>query len=124
MSPNINNSLIAPTVDIRSRIPQSTIQELVNRIVTKFNPERIILFGSYANGTFQPESDVDLLIIMKTNLREVQQALQIRQFIKPLFGVDILVYQPDQLEKRIELGDYFLQEVISNGIVIYESSNQ
>jgi len=120
----MNNSLVAPTVDIRSRIPESTIQELVNRIATEFKPQRIILFGSYANGTVQPESDVDLLIIMKTNLREAQQALQIRQFIKPLFGVDILVYQPDQVEQRIKLGDSFLQEVISNGIVIYECSKQ
>ena len=116
-------SLVAPTVDIRSRIPNSIIHELVRRIADEFQPQRIILFGSYAIGTPRPESDVDVLVIMDTSLRETQQALEIRQHVKPLFGVDILVYKPSQLEKRLKLGDSFLQEVTSKGIVVYESSN-
>lgn len=116
-------TLTAPTVDARSRIPECIIQELVARIVGKFHPQRIILFGSYANDTPRPESDVDLLVVMDTSLRETQQALQIRQHVKPLFGVDILVYRPSRLEERLKLGDSFLQEIISKGIVMYESTD-
>ena len=114
-------SLMAPTVDIRIRIPEEIIRELISRIASEFHPRQIILFGSYAYGNWRPESDVDLLIVMDTPLRDVEQALRIRQRINPRFGVDILVYKPDHLKGRLELGDPFLKEIIENGIVMYES---
>jgi predicted nucleotidyltransferase len=114
-------TLIAPTIDTRSRIPENIIQELISRIADKFQPKQIILFGSYAYGKPRPESDVDLLIVMDTPMRETEQALRIRQYINPLFGVDILVYTPTRLEQRLKLGDSFLREIIEKGIVTYES---
>jgi predicted nucleotidyltransferase len=114
-------ALVAPTVDERTRIPDEIIRELVRRIVVEFKPECIILFGSYAYGKPRPESDVDLLVVMDTPLRETQQAVQIRQAINPLFGVDILVYTPSRMEDRLALGDAFLKEIIENGIIFYES---
>lgn len=114
-------SLVAPTVDVRVRIPDEVIHELIARIAAEFDPKRIILFGSYAYGKPRPESDVDLLVIMETPLRETQQALKIRQHINPLFGVDIIVYTPTRLEQRLKLGGSFLQEIIEKGLVVYES---
>ena len=114
-------TLVAPTADVRSRIPNSVIQELIARIVDGFKPQRIILFGSYASDTPRPESDVDLLVVMDTPLREAQQALHIRQHVNPLFGVDILVYTPSRLKERLRLGDSFLQEITNKGRVVYES---
>jgi predicted nucleotidyltransferase len=114
-------ALIAPTIDTRARIPDEVIRELISRIALQFRPERIILFGSYAYGKPRPESDVDLLVVMNTQLRETQQALQIRQHINPLFGVDILVYTPSRLEQRLKLGDSFLREITEKGSVVYES---
>jgi hypothetical protein len=58
---------------------------------------------------------------MDTELRETQQSLRIRQYINPLFGVDILVYTPSRLEQRVNLGDSFLKEITEKGIVLYES---
>lgn len=113
-------TLIAPTVDIRTRIPDEIIQEMISRIALKFRPRKVILFGSYAYGRPRPESDVDLLIIMDTPLRETEQALRIRQYINPLFGVDFLVYQPTRLKERLELGDSFLKEITDQGVVMYE----
>jgi predicted nucleotidyltransferase len=114
-------SLVAPTVDQRVCIPDDVIQELISKIASQFRPEKIILFGSYAYGNPRPESDVDLLVVMNTALREIQQSLQIRQYLNPLFGVDILVYTPARLEERLKLGDPFIKEIIENGAVIYES---
>ena len=114
-------TLIAPTVDVRTRIPDEIIHELVTRIARLFNPRRIILFGSYAVGNPRSESDVDLLVIMDTFLREPMQALQIRQAINPLFGVDILVITPVRLNQRLKWGDSFLKEIIEKGVVLYES---
>jgi predicted nucleotidyltransferase len=87
----------------------------------RFQPERIILFGSYARGEPRPESDVDLLVVMESPIREAQQALQIRQELNPLFGLDILVYSQEKIEQRLSLGDSFLREILAEGVVLYES---
>jgi predicted nucleotidyltransferase len=116
-------TLTAPTIDVRTRIPEEIIRELVSRIALKFKPEQIILFGSYAYGKPRPESDVDLLVVMETQLRETEQALRIRQHVNPLFGVDILVYTPSRLQQRLTLGDSFLKEITEKGRVMYESTN-
>ena len=97
------------------------IQGIACLIADEFHPQKIILFGSYAYGTPRPESDVDLLVIIDTPLREVEQALAIRQFIKPLFALDILVKRPSTIAQRLEWGDSFLHEVTGRGIVLYES---
>jgi predicted nucleotidyltransferase len=116
-------TLSAPTIDIRDRIPEEVIRELVAQIASEFQPKRIILFGSYAYGNPRPESDVDLLVIMDTPLSEIEQALQIRRKIKPRFGVDLLVYKPARLEDRVRLGDWFLREITERGSIVYESAN-
>ena len=61
----------------RKRIPKKAIDEIVRQIVEKFQPRQIILFGSYASGNPRPESDVDLLVVMETTLKESKQALLI-----------------------------------------------
>jgi uncharacterized protein len=110
-----------PTIDTRQRIDPDAIRQLARQIAGQFHPQKIILFGSYAYGQPHPESDVDLLVIMETVLRESQQALKIRQYLNPLFGLDILVYPPSKLSQRLEWGDSFLTEIVSRGLVLYES---
>jgi uncharacterized protein len=116
-------SFSVPTIDVRHRIPDTTIHALVHAIAEKFRPQRIILFGSYAYGNPRPESDVDLLVVMSTPLGEIQQALEIRQYLNPLFGVDILVYTPQRLEQRLSWGDSFLREILERGVILYESAD-
>jgi uncharacterized protein len=117
----IDMTLAVPTVDIRVLIPKEIILELISQIGIQFRPKQIILFGSYAYGKPRSESDIDLLVIMDTQLRESEQALRIRQHVRPMFGVDILVYTPARLEERLKLGDSFLREITEKGIVMYES---
>ncbi len=101
-------------------VTDRAIQELVRRIVAGFQPQRILLFGSYAYGTPTPESDVDVLVVMDTPLREVQQAVAIYQALPHAFGVDLIVHTPARLAQRLELGDAFLHEIVSRGKVLYE----
>jgi uncharacterized protein len=77
------------------------IDEIARQIVEHFHPQKIILFGSYAYGAPRPESDVDLLVVMDTPLRTIQQAQKIRQHLDPLFGLDLVVYTPENLAKRL-----------------------
>lgn len=112
-----------PTIDKRKRIPQEAIDQVVEQIVEKFKPHKIILFGSYARGNPRPESDVDMLVVMETPLRDIQQAIQICQQIEYRFGLDLIVHTPKYLAERVKMGDWFLRDVIKEGKVIYEVSN-
>jgi predicted nucleotidyltransferase len=115
-------SVYVPPVTQRQRIPQSAIDDVVRQIAQKFHPEKIILFGSYARGDIRPESDVDLLVIMETSLRPVQQEIEICHKIEYEFGLDLLVYAPRALEERLALGDSFLRGVVRDGKTVYESA--
>jgi len=112
-----------PNVNERRRIPMRAIRDVVKQIADKFNPNKIILFGSYSHGKPSPESDVDLLVIMDSSLPNRQQAAQIGRAIDYHFGLDLLVRSSRHLAKRIELGDFFLQEVIEKGRVVYARTN-
>jgi predicted nucleotidyltransferase len=113
-----------PTIDKRKRIPQKAIDHVVKQIVEKFKPQKIILFGSCARGNPRPESDVDLLVVMDTPLKDVQQAIQICQQIEYRFGLDLIVHTPKYLQQRLEMGDWFLRDVLKEGKVLYESGSR
>ena len=110
-----------PTIDRRKRIPQKAIDQVVEQIVENFKPQKIILFGSYARGNPRPESDVDMLVIMNTRLKEVQQAIQICQQIEYRFGLDLIVHTPKHLAERLKMGDWFLRDVLKEGKVVYKA---
>lgn len=117
----MNNAFVVPTVDVRKRIPNTVIRAVVRQIAKEFQPQKIILFGSYARGKPRPESDVDLLVIMDTPLKEWQQSLQIRRSLGVMFGMDLIVRTPKKLAQRVKMGDSFIQDVLKEGKVLYES---
>jgi predicted nucleotidyltransferase len=113
----------APLITKRRQIPKRTIDEVVRQIVDKFRPLQIILFGSYGYGRPKPESDVDMLVIMETPLRETEQAVHICQAIEYHFGLDLIVRTPETLRRRLALGDPFLKEVMAQGRTLYERTD-
>jgi len=113
-----------PPITRRRRVPDRAIKATIAQIVERFQPDRIILFGSYAYGEPRPESDVDLLVVMDTHLRETEQAVRICQAIEYHFGLDLIVHTPVSLAKRLELGDPFLKEIVQKGKVLYETSDR
>ena len=120
----MNRAFAVLTVDVRKRIPNSVIRAVVRQIAEQFKPQKIILFGSYARGNPHPESDVDLLVVMNTPLKEWQQSLQIRRSLGVLFGLDLIVYTPKRLAQRLKIGDSFLQDVMNEGRILHESRNR
>ena len=113
-----------PTIDKRKRIPQKAIDQVVSQIVENFKPQKIILFGSYARGKPRPESDVDLLVVVDTPLKEGKLSLEIRRNLGVMFGLDLIVYKPDHLKNRVEMGDWFLRDILKEGKVLYESRSR
>jgi predicted nucleotidyltransferase len=97
------------------------LEEIVRRIVHGVQPEKIILFGSYAFGNPTPDSDLDLLVIVNTEDRPPERTLAVSRLLRPRpFPMDILVRTPQEVAIELEKEGDFMQEVISQGMVIYE----
>ena len=106
------------TDDIIARIDQFS-----RAIAEKYNPERILLFGSYANDCPNADSDVDILVVFPGNGDAADRSLEIRLALKPDFPLDLLTRSAGEVAKRIAWNDWFLQEVMEKGKVLYESGN-
>jgi predicted nucleotidyltransferase len=104
-------------------IPLSAIRRFVRRIVERFQPQKIVLFGSYAYGTPYAESDVDLLVIMPAR-NEIGKSARITLAFDPPFAIDLIVRTPQHVERGLKGGDWFLREVMERGKVLYESRHR
>ncbi len=92
----------------------------VQRIVNALHPEKIILFGSYAYGDPTYDSDVDLLVIMETEAKPSERYLAVSRLLRPRpFPVDILVRTPLEIDRALKLGDFFIEEILTQGRVLY-----
>lgn len=105
--------------EILRQLP-TEIGDMVEKIVASFSPERIILFGSYAYGKITSDSDVDLLVIMETDLPSVERQRQISRLLRPRrFPLDIIVKNPVEIQKSRRRVDPFMNEILDKGIVLY-----
>ncbi len=98
------------------------IQATCDDIVREFAPLKIILFGSYANGTPTEDSDVDLLVVMPIPESQTRrQAVEIRRHVPRRFRTDVVVRSPEEIAYRVSHNDWFLREATQEGQVLYES---
>lgn len=104
-----------------TQIAQEKIKRVSRAIAKKIKPQKIILFGSFAWGKVTKDSDFDLLIVKKT--RRDKHKIQI-SLGRILFGkgipVDTLIYTPEEIRKRLKLGDFFIRNIIEKGKILYE----
>lgn len=101
----------------------ANVDDVVQQIAVRFQPSRIILFGSQLRSDVRPTSDIDVLVVMETPLKETEQAVEICQAINYHFDLDLLVRTPQTLERRLALGDPFLRDVIDRGEIVYERTD-
>lgn len=97
-----------------------SIYDLTDRIVRRFQPERIILFGSHAYGTLSEGSDVDLLVILPFEGKPFRKSLEILDAVDPDFPVDLLARRPDDTARRYAECDPLIREALDKGKVLYE----
>ena len=105
-----------------ANVPRRLIHDYARAIAAEFHRERNILFGSYAGGTPHEESDVDLLVVMRTTDPHAA-AVRIQYRLTPPFSVDLVVRTPEQLALRLPQGESFLRTVVSQGKVLYEKDD-
>jgi len=102
------------------------IARLCAVIAREFQPEKIILFGSWAYGKPDTDSDIDLLVVMPFEGSPFRQAGTILNRVIQAVGVlplDILVRTAEQLDERLALGDRFVREILERGKVLYEADH-
>jgi uncharacterized protein len=104
-------------------IPMRVIRRYAHAIAEEFHPNKIILFGSYAYGTPNEDSDVDLLVVMPAR-NERDQAVRIQWRLAPPFPLDLLVRTPKEMSWRLEEGESFLTTIVSQGKVLYEKNGE
>jgi predicted nucleotidyltransferase len=100
----------------------AAIRRFARQIGERFDPVKIILFGSYAYGQPHPESDVDLLVVMPA-ANEINQAIRLTLAFEPPFSLDLIVRTPANLRRAMEEDDWFVSEVVSKGKVLYEKTD-
>jgi predicted nucleotidyltransferase len=101
-------------------IDEQEIRSLSERIVEEFQPQRIILFGSYAAGRPTPDSDVDLLVILPFEGKNFTKSLEILNCTNPSFPIDLLARTPEDTARRYREGDPLIREALDRGKVLYE----
>ena len=98
----------------------SDIQALADKIVHEFHPEKIILFGSHARGDAQPDSDVDLLVIMDSDQHPSRTAAEITYRVHPRrYPLDLIVRSHQMVRTRLQMNDWFMRDVMREGRVLY-----
>lgn len=100
------------------KIPMPAIRRYARQVAERFKPDKIILFGSYADGTPHEESDVDLLVIMPCR-NELDMAVKITWELPAPFATDLLVRKPEQWLWRTQERESFSTAILTRGKVLY-----
>jgi len=98
------------------------LSEVVDRIVSKFHPVKIILFGSWARGSAREDSDLDLLVVLPKVEHKRKAAIEVMRVLNGLpISKDVVVTTPQEIKERGKVIGYILRPALEEGKVIYES---
>lgn len=103
---------------------QQTIRTIVEKLKKDYRPSKIILFGSYAYGQPDRDSDIDMCIIKETVERPIDRRVAVARIVadpKRLIPFEPVVLSPQEVQERLRAGDQFLQEIFDRGEVLYEA---
>lgn len=107
----------------RTRLQQA-VGEAVRQIVAGYDPERVILFGSVARGDVHEDSDIDLLVVKRTDRPFLRRIDEVMALIDVAVPVQPLVYTPEELDRLIREGRDFIRTALAEGRVLYERDRQ
>ena len=101
---------------------EKEIQKIADKIVKEFKPQKVVIFGSYAWGKPTKDSDLDLFVIKDDPIKNTRElAIDLEQIlIDRDVPLDLLVYKPDQVAKRLNMNDKFVKRILEQGEVLYE----
>jgi len=100
------------------------LDAIVQKLIKYFAPQKVILYGSYAYGNPEPDSDLDLLIIKDTTERFIDRWQAVRRILSDpnrMAPIETLILTPGEITDRIARGDQFIAEIMKKGRVLYEA---
>ena len=100
----------------------AAIVELVNILIKDYQPKKIILFGSYAKGDTTEGSDIDLLIIKNTGTSPLDRWVEVKRLLRKIskkYPISPLVYTEKEIEERLAIRDFFINEILEEGQMLY-----
>lgn len=101
-------------------INDQIIMEIKKRLIEKIKPKSIILFGSYALGTANDNSDLDLFIIKKSTQPKYKRGKEIRKILRDIMvPLDIVIYTPEEVKQYQKASTSFINTILREGITLY-----
>ncbi len=112
---------MTPAAEERGLRLEAELNRMTDVLIKQYDPEKLILFGSVAQGHIQEWSDLDLVVIKKTEKPLLERTEEVLKLIRPKVGLDVLVYTPEELDSLVDERRVFvLDEIIYKGAVAYE----
>lgn len=106
-------------------VNKDEIKRVAKNMAIAADAERVILFGSYARGEATEQSDVDLMIIAKSDLPRFKRSRELYKLLRPHpFAMDIVVYTPQEIERGKKSNVSFVSTVLKEGETLYVRRNQ
>ena len=102
---------------------RQALKSAVKSLRDKYHPEKIILFGSLTKKNIAEGSDIDLLIIKKTDKNPWERAREVERIVERKVPFDLLVYTPGEVRDRLKINDFFIEEILEKGEVVYEEGD-
>ncbi len=99
---------------------EDELARFVDLVVREFDPVKIILFGSMAEGKPHLWSDIDIVVVRETEKDFIERAMEIRLNFRSITGIDLLVYTPEEFKQMSVERLFFQQEILEKGKVLYE----
>jgi HEPN domain-containing protein/predicted nucleotidyltransferase len=97
-----------------------TVKDITERLIEYYEPDRIILYGSYGTRKERKNSDIDLLIIKKTEKYLIERRIEAERILSDrLMPIDITVYTPEEVRYLFSIGSPFIEEIMEEGRLLY-----
>jgi len=105
-------------------ITPGSVTEVVSRLRDRFRPDKIIVFGSVARNEMRQNSDLDLLVVMKSKLPSYKRAVPMYLMLQKVrFPMDILVFTPSEVMKWRGATNHIITEAFTHGKVVYDKKD-
>ncbi len=96
------------------------MKRCVHLLTEHGTPEKVILFGTLATGGIHEWSDIDMVVVERTDLPFFQRMKHVRKLLQPKVAMDIMVYTPEEFHRLCAESPFFREEIIGKGIILYE----